>query len=400
MSRSLVPALAISAVLGAAVAVGAVELFDLGGGKTSTTTVVQQAPLTGAQEKSDGSSSGSGGGLTARDIYKRDAPGVVYIRAQVVEPSSSPFDFGQQQQGEATGSGFVIDKNGTILTNAHVVENARKVRVQFADQRVETAKIVGRDRSTDLAVLKVDPDGLELHPLTLGSSKSVQVGDPTIAIGNPFGLERTLTTGVVSATKRTIPGLDNFQIDNVIQTDAAINPGNSGGPLIDAAGRVIGINSQIRTGGSGNGNIGIGFAVPIDAAKRVVPQLQRTGKVERGYLGVETRTVDRSLADLNLPSSSGALVQTVTPGGPAAKAGVRGGDIVAQLDGQAVRIGGDIIVAVDGHKIRSSEDLVSAVTAKKGGDTVEVQFLRDGKKRTVEVKLAERPNQAVSAQTP
>jgi S1-C subfamily serine protease len=400
MSRSLVPALAVSAVLGAAVAVGAVELFDLGGGKTSTTTVVQQAPLTGAQEKSDGSSSSSGGGLTARDIYKRDAPGVVYIRAQVVEPSSSPFDFGQQQQGEATGSGFVIDKNGTILTNAHVVENARKVRVQFADQRVETAKIVGRDRSTDLAVLKVDPDGLELHPLTLGSSKSVQVGDPTIAIGNPFGLERTLTTGVVSATKRTIPGLDNFQIDNVIQTDAAINPGNSGGPLIDAAGRVIGINSQIRTGGSGNGNIGIGFAVPIDTAKRVVPQLQRTGKVERGYLGVETRTVDRSLADLNLPAKSGALVQTVTPGSPAAKAGIHEGDIVAQLDGQAVRIGGDIIVAVDGRKVRSSEELVTAVTAKKGGDTVKLEILRDGKKHTVDVQLADRPQQVVSQQSP
>ncbi|HEV8151341.1 MAG TPA: trypsin-like peptidase domain-containing protein [Solirubrobacteraceae bacterium] len=399
MSRSLVPALAVSAVLGAVVAIGAVELFDLGGGKTSTTTVVQQAPLTGAQEKSDGSS--QGGGLTARDIYKRDAPGVVFIRAQVVEPASSPFDFGQQQQGEATGSGFVIAKDGTILTNAHVVENARKVRVQFADQRVETAKIVGRDRSTDLAVLKVDPDGLELHPLTLGSSMGVQVGDPTVAIGNPFGLERTLTTGVVSATKRTIPGLDNFQIDNVIQTDAAINPGNSGGPLIDAAGRVIGINSQIRTGGNGsNGNIGIGFAVPIDTAKRVVPQLQRTGKVERGYLGVETRTVDRSLADLNLPAKSGALVQTVTPGSPAAKAGIHEGDIVAQLDGQAVRIGGDIIVAVDGHKVRSSEELVTAVTAKKGGDTVKLDILRDGKKRSVEVQLADRPQQAVSQQTP
>jgi S1-C subfamily serine protease len=395
MSRSLVPALAVSAVLGAAVAVGAVELFDLGGGQTKTTTVVQQAPLSGAREKSSDS-----GGLTARDIYKRDAPGVVFIRAQVVEPVSSPFDFGQPQEGEATGSGFVIDKDGTILTNAHVVENARRVRVQFADQRVETAKIVGRDRSTDLAVLKVDPDGLELHPLTLGSSKNVQVGDPTVAIGNPFGLERTLTTGVVSATKRTIPGLDNFQIDDVIQTDAAINPGNSGGPLIDATGRVIGINSQIRTGGSGSGNVGIGFAVPIDTAKKVVPQLQRSGKVQRGYLGVETRTVDRSLADLNLPAKSGALVQTVTPGGPAAKAGIRGGDIVAQLDGQAIRIGGDIITAVDGRKVRSSEDLVSAVTAKKGGDKVKMDLLRDGKKRTVEVELANRPDQAVSQQSP
>src|SRR5829696_1865033 len=394
MTRPLVPALIVSALLGALVAVGAVEVLDLGGDGRTTTTVVQQAPLSGAQERS-----GDDAGLTASEIYKRDAPGVVFIRAQVVEPVSSPFDFGQQQEGEATGSGFVIDREGTILTNAHVIENARRVRVQFADKRVETAEIVGRDRSTDLAVLKVDPDGLKLRPLTLGSSKGVQVGDPTVAIGNPFGLERTLTTGVVSATKRTIPGLDDFQIDNVIQTDAAINPGNSGGPLIDAAGRVIGINSQIRTGG-GNGNVGIGFAVPIDTAKRVVPELQRSGKVERGYLGVETRTIDRSLSDLNLPVESGALVQTVTPGSPADKARIRGGDIVAQLDGQAIRIGGDVITAVDGKRVRSSEDVVAAITAKKGGDKAKIDLLRDGKKRTVEVQLAERPEQAVSQQTP
>jgi S1-C subfamily serine protease len=393
MTRTLAPALAVSALLGATLAVGAVEVLDLGGDDATTTTVVQQAPLSGAQERSGGDE--DAGALTARDIYKRDAPGVVFIRAQVVEPASSPFDFGQQQQGEATGSGFVIDRDGTILTNAHVIENARRVRVQFADKQVATARIVGRDRSTDLAVLKVDPDGLTLRPLTLGSSKGVQVGDPTVAIGNPFGLERTLTTGVVSATKRTIPGLDDFQIDNVIQTDAAINPGNSGGPLIDAAGRVIGINSQIRTGGS-NGNVGIGFAVPIDTAKRVVPQLQRSGKVERGYLGVETRTIDGSLADLNLPVKAGALVQTVTPGSPAAKAGIRGGEIVAQLDGQGIRIGGDVITAVDGRRVRSSEEVVAAITAKKGGDKVKIDLLRDGKRRTVEVELAERPQQAVS----
>src|SRR5215210_3937435 len=398
MTRTLVPALTVSALLGATLAVGAVEVLDLGGDHATTTTVVQQAPLSGAQERSGGEE--DAGALTARDIYKRDAPGVVFIRAEVVEPASSPFDFGQQQQGEATGSGFVIDRGGTILTNAHVIENARRVRVQFADKQVATAKIVGRDRSTDLAVLKVDPDGLRLRPLTLGSSKGVQVGDPTVAIGNPFGLERTLTTGVVSATKRTIPGLDDFQIDNVIQTDAAINPGNSGGPLIDAAGRVIGINSQIRTSGSGSGSVGIGFAVPIDTAKRVVPQLQREGRVDRGYLGVQARTIDRSLADLDLPVDSGALVQTVTPGSPADRAGIHGGDIVAQLDGQEVRIGGDVITAVDGRAVRSSEDVVAAVTAKHGGDEVRVTLLRDGRRRTVEVKLGDRPQQAVSQQTP
>ena len=240
-----------------------------------------------------------------------------------------------EQRGVATGSGFVIDGQGTILTNQHVVEGARKVTVQFADKKTATARIVGQDRSTDLAVLRVDTSGLDLHPLALGDSKAAQVGDPTIAIGNPFGLERTLTTGVISAVQRRIKAPNGFAIDNVLQTDAAINPGNSGGPLLDATGRVIGINSQIETGGSGTGNVGIGFAVPIDTAKRIIPQLEKSGKVDRGFLGVSTTTIDSSLKDLNLPVAHGALVQKVTPGSPAAKAGIRGGDIPAQVDGYA-----------------------------------------------------------------
>src|SRR4051812_19053849 len=281
--RSLIPVALMSAALGCVLAVGVVTAFDLGGGHT--TTVVQQAPLRGQD-----TSGGSEGGLTPRDIYKRAAPGVVFIRAQVVEQSQSPFDFGfpQEQRGEATGSGFVIDRGGTILTNAHVVAGATKVTVQFADKHVVDARIGGRDESTDLAVLKVSATRSELQSLSLGSSRSVQVGDPTIAIGNPFGLERTLTTGVVSATRRTIQAPNGFQIDGVIQTDAAINPGNSGGPLLDAAGRVVGINSQIETGGSGGGNVGIGFAIPIDTAKRLLPELEKTGKVDRGFLGVES----------------------------------------------------------------------------------------------------------------
>ena len=384
--KSLIPVALVSALIGCVLAVGVVTAFDLGGGHT--TTVVQQAPLRG-EDSSDSSSAG----LTPREIYKRDAPGVVFIRAQVVEPASSPFDFGQQQQGEATGSGFVIAKDGTILTNAHVVENARKVRVQFADQRVETAKIVGRDRSTDLAVLKVDPDGLELHPLTLGSSRGVQVGDPTVAIGNPFGLERTLTTGVVSAVKRTIPGLDNFQIDNVIQTDAAINPGNSGGPLIDATGRVIGINSQIETGnGTSGGNVGIGFAVPIDTAKRILPQLQKSGKVDRAYLGITSLTVDGSLASLNLPVSSGALVQSVQSGSPAEKAGIRAGDLSATIGGNDLVLGGDIITAVDGRPVRTSDDLAALIGSKKSGTKIKVTLQRGKRKTTVDVTLAAQPS--------
>src|SRR3954469_266285 len=211
-SRSLVPVALTSAVLGCAAAVGIVSLFDLGGGHTATRTVIQQAPLRGQVASADGES-----GLTPREIYKRDAPGVVFVRAQVVERSASPFDFGfpQEQRGEATGSGFVTDRDGTILTNAHVVSGATKVTVQFADKHVVDARILGRDESTDLAVLKVSATQSELRPLTLGSSRGVQVGDPTIAIGNPFGLERTLTTGVVSATKRTIQAPNGLQINGV-----------------------------------------------------------------------------------------------------------------------------------------------------------------------------------------
>jgi S1-C subfamily serine protease len=386
--KSLVPVAVVSAVAGCVAAVGIVAQFDLGGGHT--TTVVQQAPLRG-----DDTSDSGQGGLTPRDIYKRTAPGVVFIRAQVVEDNQSPFDFGfpQQQRGEATGSGFVVDRDGTILTNAHVVTGATKVTVQFADKHVVDATILGRDESTDLAVLKVSAKPRELTPLQLGSSRGVQVGDPTIAIGNPFGLERTLTTGVVSATKRTIQAPDGFEIDGVIQTDAAINPGNSGGPLLDAAGRVIGINSQIETGGSGNGNVGIGFAVPIDTAKRLLPEIEKTGRVDRGFLGVDALTIDESLSDLNLPVDRGVLVQTVTPGSPAAKAGIMGGDIVATLDGNQIRFGGDIITAVDGNKLRTREELAKAISSKKQGDKVKIDLVRDGKKQSVEVTLAARPPQ-------
>jgi S1-C subfamily serine protease len=384
-SPRTVPVVLASALLGAGVAIGAVEALDLGGG--GTTTVVEQAPAAGAAAPA------GDGALTAREIYRRDAPGVVFIRAEVVRRTASPFDFGMpsEQRGESTGSGFVIDGDGTILTNAHVIAGATRVTVQFQDRRRVTARIVGRDESTDLAVLDVDADGLELHPLRLGDSGSVRVGDPTIAIGNPFGLERTLTTGVVSAVQRRITAPNGFTIDDVLQTDAAINPGNSGGPLIDAAGRVIGVNSQIQTGGGSGGNVGIGFAVPVDTAKRIVPQLEESGKVERGYLGIESVTIDGSLEDLNLPVDQGALVQRVSPGSPAAKAGVKGGEIEAQLDGQAFFLGGDVVVAIDGRKVRTNADVTRLVTARKPGDVVELTVLRGGRERTLRAELSERP---------
>ena len=368
----------------------AVALLVLGVGETDkTTTVVQQAPIAA----SPAASRGEGKGLTPADIYRRDAPGVAFVRAQIVQRSQSPFDlFPTEQRGEATGSGFVIDKSGDILTNAHVVEGAVKVTVQFSDSKTVDAKIIGRDTSTDLALLKVATDGLTLRPLQLGSAKDVHVGDPAIAIGNPFGLSRTLTTGVISAKQRQIQAPNGFRIDNVLQTDAPINPGNSGGPLLDATGRVIGINSQIETGGSSNGNVGIGFAVPIDTARQVLPQLKANGRVERAWLGVSSLTIDRSLRALDLPVDHGALVQSVQRGSPADKAKIKGGDIEAQLsNGTPVQIGGDIITKVDGKDVATSDDLATAVENHKPGDQVTLEVLSGKSKRDVKVTLGKRP---------
>jgi S1-C subfamily serine protease len=385
----LVPSL-LSALFAGVVVAGLFSAFDIGGDHT-TTTVVRQAPLVRGAE----SGASRAEGLTANQIYRRDAPGVVNVRAEIVRQVDSPFDlFGTQQQGEATGSGFVVDKNGTILTNAHVIDGASKVTVQFEDDKVADARVMGKDSSTDLAVLKVDPDGLSLRPLAFGSSKSVQVGDPTIAIGNPFGLDRTLTTGVVSALQRRITAPSGFEIKDVIQTDAAINPGNSGGPLLDAAGRVIGINSQIATGGSGSqGNIGIGFAVPVDTAKEVLPQLKAKGRVDRAYLGITGQTIDATLKPLNLAATKGVLVQTITVGGPAAKAGLRGGRAQVQVSGgQPLALGGDIITSVDGKPVSTMDEVAGAVAAKKPGQDMSLQIVRGAKKQTVTITLGTRPN--------
>ncbi len=381
-SRSPWPVAIFSSLLGGSVAVALA--FALGLGDGNTTTVIQQAPLANTRTAADGDA------LSARDIYVRDAPGVVFIQAQVSRATQTPLGQ-QQQQGAATGSGFVIDDQGTILTNAHVVDGATQVTIQFQNDKIVEAKILGRDRSTDLAVLKVDPKGLALKPLSLGSANDVEVGDPVVAIGNPFGLDRTLTTGVVSAKQRQIQGLvAGFRISDVLQTDAAINPGNSGGPLIDAGGRVIGINTQIATEGGSPGNIGIGFAVPIDTARKLLPDLKK-GSVETGYLGITTRPVDASLKGLNLPVKRGALVVSVAPGSPAGKAGIRAGEISAQIAGEAISLGGDIITAVDGKEVKDSESLSAQIGDKRKGDVVRITFLRDAKRRTVEVKLAARP---------
>jgi S1-C subfamily serine protease len=368
------------------------------GSTDKTTTIYQQAPLSAQTETASGSGSDDGSSttakaLTASDIYTRDAPGVVYVRAQVVGQTTSPFGYPQQEQGEATGSGFVIDDNGDILTNAHVIDGAVKVTVQFDNDQTVDAKVVGKDVSSDIALLKVDPDGLDLHPLQLGSSTALKVGDPVLAIGNPYGLDRTLTTGVVSAKQREIQAPNGFTIRNVVQTDAAINPGNSGGPLLDASGKVVGINSQIATGTSGGGNVGIGFAVPIETAEQVLPQLKQGKSVKHAYLGVSARTIDGSLSGANLPVSKGALIQTVQEGSAADKAGLKAGGISAQLPtGESVQLGGDIITKIDSTEVDTSDDMASAIGGKQPGDKVTITYLRDGKSHTTTATLGSRPD--------
>jgi S1-C subfamily serine protease len=393
----------VSALIGGGVVVAVIAAAgDLGGGSQTTVTTVQAAPA------APSNASQITKGLTPHEVYVRDAPGVAFVTSTIVQKSESPFNlFGgeSQRQGQATGSGIVISANGTILTNYHVVENAIKVTVSFEKGKAVEAQVVGKDPSNDLAVLKIPTDGLTLHPLTLGDSSAVTVGDPVYAIGNPFDLERTLTTGVISALQRQITAPNGFTIDNVLQTDAPINPGNSGGPLLNAAGQVIGINSQIETGGSGGGSVGIGFAVPINTAKSEIAQLEKGGTVRGAYLGLTSLTIDGSLSALNLPVKQGALVQSVQKGTAAAKAGIRGGSVTSNTENGQIAVGGDIIVAIDGKAVTSSEDLANDIAAKKPGDKVTIELHRatgngNYEKKTVPVTLGSRPNSVPNPSTP
>ena len=253
--------------------------------------------------------------------------------------------------------------------------------------------MVGTDPATDLALLEVDAPADQLHPLTLGDSSEMEVGDPVVAIGNPFGLDRTVTSGIVSALQRQIQAPNGFSISNVIQTDAAINPGNSGGPLINAEGEVIGINSQIETGGGGNGNVGIGFAIPIDTARAEIHQLETNGEVEHAFLGISGGTITPDLAKaINLPVKEGVIVQSVVKGGPADKAGIEGGNTSATIDGAEVSLGGDIITEVDGKKVAGMDEIVELVNDAKPGDKLELTILRDGSTKTATVTLGDRPD--------
>lgn len=350
-------------------------------------TLPSSAPPTGRIAPIEVAASQAGGveGLEQQleAIYQQVNPSVVHIRVRSGR--------GLLQQ-ESTGSGFVYDAQGHIVTNHHVVEGATAIVVTFADGTETPARIVGTDPDSDLAVIQVEVPADRLRPVTLGDSGSVRPGQLAIAIGNPFGLEGTMTLGIVSAVGRVIrPGSRPFSIPNMIQTDAPINPGNSGGPLLDSRGRVIGVNTMIfsQTGTSS----GIGFAIPVNTVKRVVPELIARGRYDHPWLGISGFSVTPLAAKaLGLPAERGALVLEVDPRGPAAQAGLRGGSRPAEYEGETIALGGDLIVAIDGQPVRSMEDLIAYLEeARKPGDDVVLTVLRDGETQTIQVRLAARP---------
>ena len=377
-------ALVAAAVLGGAVAVGGVALL---GGLDSTTTVVTET----SAAPSPGLAPASGRAMSVNEIYERASSGVVRINASDNSTSSSTPPFGQNA---ALGSGFVIDKSGHIVTNYHVVRDAGRVTVSFSNRDTVQAEVVGTDPSTDLAILRVETAASALTPLSMGNSDAVRVGDPVVAIGNPFGLDRTVTAGIVSALQRLIQAPNRFTIDHVIQTDAPINPGNSGGPLLNARGQVIGVNTQIETGtgSSATGNVGIGFAVPSNTVKDVVAQILRTGRVDHAYLGISGQALPEDVAErYNLPVEAGVLVGSVTDDSGADKAGIEGGETEVVVAGVSYTLGGDIIVAFEGKKISSVEELRDAISGKKPGDKVKLVIYRDASRTSVTVTLGRQP---------
>jgi S1-C subfamily serine protease len=312
------------------------------------------------------------------ELYERVSPSVVYIAITGIS-------------GSGSGSGFVWDTEGHIVTNNHVVESARRILVTFADHTTAEAKVVGADADSDLAVIKVDVPASRLHPVTLGDSNALRVGQRAIAIGNPFGFEQTMTTGIISGLGRVVPQESGFSLPQLIQTDAAINPGNSGGPLLDSHGRVIGVTTLIFSN-SGT-NAGVGFAVPVNTVKRVVPSLIATGHYADPWLGIQGMSITSLLAEeLDLPVEQGVLVQKVVQGGPAAKAGLRGGDRQVRFEGTVLVVGGDIIVAIDDTVVRDMDDLIIYLADHTSvGQKVTLTVLRDGVRQSLKVTVGERP---------
>jgi S1-C subfamily serine protease len=373
-TAAIVAALLATAGIGAGAGAGMYALLA-----DSGTTVVREVTVQGSQPASQAT-------LSIGSIYSLANKGVVEIT--VTGAASSPF--GGQEQQQAQGSGWVYDREGHVVTNQHVVAGADSISVRFWNGATYPATLVGSDRSTDLAVIKVDAPASLLAPLRLGDSSALQVGDGVVAIGSPFGLEQTVTSGIVSALHRQMEASNGFNITNTIQTDAAINHGNSGGPLLNSQGRVIGVNSQIES--DSGGNDGVGFAVPSSTISAIVPQLIGSGKAEHAYLGVGLASLIPANVAKKLGQPIGVELKNVRTGTPAEAVGLRAATGERTIDGETYPTGGDVITEFDGQKVITPDELQNAVDAKQPGDKVTITYVRSGKEHSVEVTLATRPS--------
>ena len=380
--------LVFAALLGGGAAVGIGAALGTGGDTETVVTTVAAAAATTETPPSTLQASETGA-KPVQQIYEETGPGVVQVTTSGVD-STNPY-FGPQATS-SLGSGFVVDRDGYIVTNYHVIEDAQEIEVNFSGDDRVPAKIVGSDPSTDLAVLKIDAQSRALTPLPLGNSDDVHVGDAVVAIGNPFGLERSVTAGIVSALQRDLTAPNGFTIDHVIQTDAPINQGNSGGPLLNARGQVIGVNSQITS--ETGGNVGIGFAVPVNTVKEVFSQIKESGKVEHAYLGVQMQEITPELAEtVNVPVDEGVMVVGVFEGSPADEAGLQGGEQQVIVGGRSYVLGGDIVTRADGQPVTSPDDLRSMSMEKSPGDSSTLDIQRGQSTRTVNVTLGQQPAQ-------
>ena len=388
--RSLAVVAVTAAVVGSVAGVAGAKLLD-GGSSNSTTTSAVSSTTNSSSDTSRSEAALSSEGLSAADIYQNVSPSVVEITSTL--QSGGPF--GQQAQG--TGTGVVLDSDGRILTNNHVIDGAQNIQVRFYDGSTSSAKVLGTDPANDLAVIQATDSGLQLHPAQLGDSDALRVGDPVLAIGNPFNLESTLTQGIVSATGRTYStGANTRPIRNMIQTDAAVNPGNSGGPLLNSQGQVIGINTLLENPTGDNVNVGIAFAVAINTAKQSVSQMESGQTVSHPWLGIAGVDITPAVAkEASIDAQKGVYVTLVSAGGPASKAGLKGAFTSQNqaTSSSTVRPGGDAILAVDGKDVSTLEQLAGYLDEnKKPGDNVELTVARNGNQMSVQVQLAEWPS--------
>ena len=378
------------ALVAAVIGAGTVAVVDQSTGDTTVVERVTTPAVTSVARVS------SGGTTTVNfsRVYAERRTGLVSITSTVAADQAG----GQGGTATAGGSGVIIDEEGHILTNEHVVDGATKVQVELSTGTTVTAKVVGSDKSTDVALLDIDVPAADLDPVPLGDSSKVTVGSPVLAIGDPFGYQASASAGIVSGLDRSIEAPNGFTITGAIQTDAAVNHGNSGGALLNAEGELIGIPSQIADSGV-NANVGVAFAVPVNTAKTVVASIESSGEVEHAWLGVSTADVDANLAQTQgVGADSGALITGVTGGSPAAKAGLTGGDRVVTDDSAQVCVGGPVVTALGDTPIASASDLQKAVDAHKPGATVTLKVVdSDGTARSVEVTLGTRPASAAQA---